>query len=145
MILSIQFSPSRPWFESKFGWTHGSRGSWSELYHTGASPGSMTSADLPLVSQVPGSTQHHGGKGRSSGITLSDSFSLSCCLLTLSTHNKTKLPFSVFILFSFVCVCGRGDYYRGGFTMKLKLLYILTPTGPFQGPLPYFAFIIFFS
>lgn len=28
--------------------------------------------------------------------------------------------------------------------MKLKLLYILTPMDPFQGPLPYFTFIIFF-
>lgn len=75
-------------------------------------------------------------------------FPLALLLPSDSLHeNKIQFPFSVFILLFFlvcVCLCVGGDYYRGGFTMKLKPFVYPHLHWPLPRPHNNFVFVVFF-
>lgn len=145
MNLSIQFPP---WFEMKClgmdPWVprqlqHG----FPTLEHHWLDR--TTSSDSPLISQVPGSGRQPTQGWRSKTELQDSSFTLLAFLLSSDSlpREQNRTPFLRVYSSLFLCVCGRGVYYRGGFATKLNLWPIFTCTVPFQGPVRIIVLVTF--
>lgn len=126
-------------------WTGGFPGSWRTATPHWSIVGQeglfRLTFGFPGTSQCPAA---HPGLAVKDGVP-GLNFRTACSSAAFRLSSQITEPNSFLSVYSlFLCVCGRGNFYRGGLATKLNLSRIFTCMALFQGPISNIVFVIFF-